>query len=311
MTGRGAIVTRRWAAMAAGAALCGWLSTLAPPPGAPPDRTVAAGGAAGQVRQEPRPAATPTPAATPSPRPPVDCRKAKCVALTFDDGPVPGTARLLDMLAAHRVKATFFLVGQNVVEYPHLVRREAAEGHELANHSWSHIDLGRSSRSAVTSQLERTQRAIQRTAGVRPVLMRPPFGSTDGQVASVTRELGLAQVLWAVDPLDWRVRDSDRVERKVVARAGGGDIVLLHDIHATTVDAVPQIIKRLSAKGYVFVTVSELFGERLTPGRKYIELEPEPEPGPGGELENADEAEPGPPREEARTGRVEVGPARP
>ncbi|MEW2356475.1 polysaccharide deacetylase family protein [Spirillospora sp. NPDC029432] len=277
---RGAIVTRKWAAVAAGVAVCGWLSTLAPatsaaaarPAERPPARTVAA------PKARPKPTPTPTPTPTPKP-PPVDCRKAKCVALTFDDGPMTSTSRLLDLLARDKVKATFFLVGRNVEEYPELVRREAAEGHELANHSYSHADLGRSSQAKVAAELERTQHAIQRAAGVTPVLMRPPYGSTDRQVAAVTKRLGLAQVLWTVDPLDWQVRDSGRVERKVVGGTRNGTIVLMHDIHGTTVDAVPAIIKRLAAKGYVFVTVSELYGKPLAPGKKYVEFTP-PEPSP-------------------------------
>jgi peptidoglycan/xylan/chitin deacetylase (PgdA/CDA1 family) len=181
------------------------------------------------------------------------------------------TAQLLDILAARKVKATFFLVGRNVQEFPHLVRREAAEGHELANHSYSHADLGRSSGSKVTSELVRTQQAIQKAAGVTPTLMRPPYGSTDKQVARVTKKLGLAQVLWTVDPLDWQVRNTKRVERKVIGGTRSGTIVLMHDIHPTTVAAVPLIIDRLAAQGYVFVTVSQLYGKPLSPGKKYTE----------------------------------------
>ncbi|MFI0355641.1 polysaccharide deacetylase family protein [Actinomadura sp. 9N407] len=280
MTGRGARVARRWAAMAAGAVVCGWLSTLTPATSTMAARTAERHAANTVAAGKPGPGAevkpTSTPEPEPTPKPPPDCRKVKCVALTFDDGPMGSTARLLDMLAAHQVKATFFLVGRNVEQYPELVRREAAEGHELANHSYSHADLGRSSTAKVTSELERTQRAIRRAAGVTPVLMRPPYGSTDKQVAAVTRRLELAQVLWTLDPLDWRFRDSGRVERKVVGGTRQGHIVLMHDIHSTTVDAVPLIIKRLAEKGYVFVTVSELYGKPLTPGKKYIEREPEP-----------------------------------
>nr|BFE29164.1 hypothetical protein GCM10010200_014150 [Actinomadura rugatobispora] len=195
----------------------------------------------------------------------------KCVALTFDDGPMGVTAQLLDILAARKVKATFFLVGQNVEEFPHLVRREAAEGHELANHSYSHADLGRSSNSKVTAELVRTQLAIKKATGVTPTLMRPPYGSTDKQVARITKKLGLAQVLWTVDPLDWQVRNSKRVERKVIGGTRNGTIVLMHDIHPTTVAAVPLIINRLAAKGYVFVTISQLYGKPLTPGKEYTE----------------------------------------
>ncbi|WP_433335569.1 polysaccharide deacetylase family protein [Spirillospora sp. CA-294931] len=193
------------------------------------------------------------------------------MALTFDDGPMASTAKLLDILAAGKVKATFFLVGQAVEEAPELVRREHADGHELANHSYSHADLGRSSSAKVTSELARTQAAIKRATGVTPTLMRPPYGSTDKQVATITKRMGLAQVLWTVDPLDWQSRNTKSVERKVVGETRPGYIVLMHDIHPSTVAAVPSILKRLAAKGYVFVTVSELYGKPLAPGRKYIE----------------------------------------
>ena len=295
---RGTIVVRRSAAVTAAVALCGWMSTLAPASPATLTEDAARGtpvagprgGAVGtrtgptatpsptRSAPPPRPSSAPRPASPPRPAA-VDCAKAKCVALTFDDGPMGSTARLLDILAARNVKVTFFLVGRNAEEYPHLVRREAAEGHELANHSYTHADLGRSSAAKVTSELLRTQRAIQRAAGVTPKLMRPPYGSTDREVARVTRRLGLAQVLWTVDPLDWQSRNSGKVERKVVRGTRRGTIVLLHDIHSSTVAAVPRIIDRLAAKGYVFVTISQLYGEPLTPGKKYTEG-PIPAPNP-------------------------------
>ncbi|MFF5261164.1 polysaccharide deacetylase family protein [Actinomadura viridis] len=288
-------VVRRSATIAAALAVSGWLSALTP--GTTPDprepQTEAAAqqgirrGKAALVEPQssPSPSASPVPtrsvthrpAALPaSPAPErraggIDCGEAKCVALTFDDGPMGSTSRLLDILADSDVKATFFLVGRNVHEFPDLVRREAAEGHELANHSYTHTDLGRSSSARVTSELRRTQEAIRHVTGVTPTLMRPPYGSTDGEVAAVTRRLKLAQVLWAVDPLDWKARDSDRVARAVVKQTRNGSIVLLHDIHSSTVKAVPLIIRRLEEKGYVFVTVSELFDEPLTPGKKYTE----------------------------------------
>ncbi|GAA2413470.1 hypothetical protein GCM10010191_24060 [Actinomadura vinacea] len=295
MTGRrGTVVVRRSAAVAAGLALCGWLSTLAPAPPAafaartaerPPQTAVvngsgaATGAKAGRSPQptSPRPSAGASPSPSHPPAPAVDCKRMKCVALTFDDGPMGVTAKLLDTLAASKVRATFFLVGRNVEEYPQLVRREAAEGHELANHSFSHSDLGRSSTAKVTSELMRTQQAIHRVAGVTPTLMRPPYGSTDKQVAAVTKRLGLAQVLWTVDPLDWQVRNTKKVQRKVIGGTGNGHIVLMHDIHPTTVAAVPHIIDRLAAKGYVFVTVSQLYGKPLAPGKEYTEREPVPE----------------------------------
>ncbi|MEU5884801.1 polysaccharide deacetylase family protein [Spirillospora sp. NPDC047279] len=224
---------------------------------------------------KPPPAPPPPPVVQAPPRK-IDCRAAKCVALTFDDGPMPSTTRLLEILAGKKVKATFFVVGRNAAERPDVMRSELAGGHELANHSYTHTDLGRASAGRVRSELQRTQDAVKRATGVTPTLMRPPYGSTDRDVAAVTKELGLAQILWAVDPLDWLDRDRRAVERKVVARVRPGSIVLLHDIHPTTVAAVPAIIDRLARKGYVFVTVSELYGKPLTPGRKYTERKPGP-----------------------------------
>lgn len=265
----GAGLARRWSAAVVAAAVCGWLSTMAPA-----TTTTAAAGAgpgsgsgvlvSGRGEGEAAPPPKPTP-------PPVDCGRAKCVALTFDDGPMNSTAKLLDILAERKVKATFFMVGGNAGTYPALVRREHAEGHELGNHSYTHADLGRASTTKIMSELTRTQHAIQRAGGVSPRLMRPPYGSTGPKLAAATKRLGLAQVLWTVDPLDWKIRNSAAVERKVVRATRPGYIVLMHDIHPTTVAAVPGIIKRLAAKGYVFVTVSELYGDPMTPGKKYIQ----------------------------------------
>nr|WP_033424629.1 polysaccharide deacetylase family protein [Actinomadura flavalba] len=199
----------------------------------------------------------------------VDCGRRKCVALTFDDGPMGATSRLLGILERRRVRVTFFLVGRNAASHPEIVRRTAAGGHELANHSDTHTDLGAASSRKVRDELARTQRAIRQATGTTPTLMRPPYGSTDGTVAAAAKREGLAQILWSVDPLDWQVRDARTVAQRVVRRTRPGDIVLLHDIHPTTVAATPVIIDRLAANGYTFVTVTELFGHRPQPGRRY------------------------------------------
>jgi peptidoglycan/xylan/chitin deacetylase (PgdA/CDA1 family) len=200
---------------------------------------------------------------------PVDCRTKNCVALTFDDGPAASTTRLLDTLAAHGARATFFLVGRSVEKFPELVRREVVEGHELGNHTYTHANLRRSSPTKVTAELRRTQEAIRRVTGITPGLMRPPFGATDEQVTTITRRLNLAQILWSLDPRDWRDRDAEKVEDRVVNGVRKGSIVLMHDIHPTTVAAVPGILRRLTIEGYSFVTVSELYGSSLVPGEKY------------------------------------------
>jgi peptidoglycan/xylan/chitin deacetylase (PgdA/CDA1 family) len=199
----------------------------------------------------------------------VDCRVRRCVALTFDDGPAEVTARLLDILGEHGARATFFLVGRNVREFPRLVRREAAEGHELANHTDTHANLRQLSHRQILAELRRAQSAIRRTTGVTPRLMRPPYGATDGRVAAVSARMKLAQVLWSLDPLDWRHRNAKKVERSVVTGVRKNSIVLLHDIHPSTVEAMPGILRRLAARGYFFVTVSELYGRPLIPGKMY------------------------------------------
>lgn len=200
-----------------------------------------------------------------------DCARIKCVALTFDDGPGEHTGRLLDLLSSRDVRATFFVIGQMVAADPggHTVRRIVDEGHEIGNHSWSHPPLAELPHAAVRRELQDTENIVQRLTGVRMRVMRPPYGSTDEDVAAETRREGLAQILWSVDTLDWR----DRASTVVAKRAGGakpGSIVLMHDIHPSTVDAVPTVLDTLARKGYTFVTVSELYGKTPTPGKMYL-----------------------------------------
>ncbi|WP_327089918.1 polysaccharide deacetylase family protein [Nonomuraea sp. NBC_01738] len=203
--------------------------------------------------------------------PRVDCKKSKCVALTFDDGPGDYTTKLLGILRERGVRATFFVVGEMVAaDKHHNLRRIVDDGHELGNHSWSHAQLTALSTSGIRYQLKHTQDLVERIAGIRMTLMRPPYGSTDKRVAAETKREGLAQILWNVDTLDWR----DRVPSIVAKRAGkakAGSIILMHDIHGTTVEAVPRLLSTLEHKGYTFVTVSELYGKPPAPGREYTE----------------------------------------
>ncbi len=182
------------------------------------------------------------------------------VALTFDDGPhATNTPRLLDLLKERNVKATFFLVGTNVESHPEIVKRIVSEGHEVASHSLTHPNLGKMAEGSVTEQLERTHRAIKAACGVDVVSFRPPYGSfTVTQRAWAASRFGYRTILWDVDPLDWKVRDSAKVEAEILRATTPGSIVLMHDIHKTTVDAVPAVIKGLSEKGLQFVTVSAL-----------------------------------------------------
>jgi peptidoglycan/xylan/chitin deacetylase (PgdA/CDA1 family) len=189
------------------------------------------------------------------------------IAITFDDGPNPDlTPRLLDMLKERGIKATFFVVGKNVEEYPAIVARMAAEGHEVANHSWSHPTLTKLGFESFRKQIENTNEAIAKATGKRPVLMRPPYGATNvGLNKRLNEQFGLKVVLWSVDPLDWKYRNSNRVYNWIIQNTRPGSIILAHDIHGTTVAAMPATLDALLAKGYKFATVSELIAMEVPP----------------------------------------------
>ncbi|MFE0457232.1 polysaccharide deacetylase family protein [Streptomyces sp. NPDC058914] len=201
----------------------------------------------------------------------VDCRVAKCIALTFDAGPSENSARLLDILKEKQVPATFFLLGPRHIEkYPELVRRMADEGHEVASHTWTHRILTQLEPEEIREELERPNEEIERLTGRRPTLMRPPQGRTNDTVHEICRELGLAEVLWTVTAKDYTTEDSALIQRRVLAQADRDGIILLHDIYAGTVPAVPGIIDALKERGYVFVTVPQLLAPgEAEPGKVY------------------------------------------
>ena len=182
------------------------------------------------------------------------------IAMTFDDGPSATlTPKLLDLLAAHHIKATFFVIGENVAEHPEIVARAAREGHEIGNHSWSHPNFGKMSDQAVRSQLQRTDDAIKNATGERPTLMRPPYGSiTAREKRWIHDEFGYRIILWDVDPLDWKRPGPAVVRSRILKETQPGSIVLSHDIHPGTIEAMPSTFDALEAKGFKFVTVSEL-----------------------------------------------------
>ncbi|MFJ8106269.1 polysaccharide deacetylase family protein [Streptomyces sp. NPDC096132] len=201
----------------------------------------------------------------------VDCREVKCIALTFDAGPSENSARLLDILKERQVPATFFLLGKRHIEkYPELVRRMADEGHEVASHTWDHKILTRLEPDEIREELQRPNDEIERLTGRRPTLMRPPQGRTNDTVHEISRELGLAEVLWTVTAKDYTTTDSALIEKRVLAQAGRDGIILLHDIYDGTVPAVPGIIDALKERGYVFVTVPQLLAPgEAEPGKVY------------------------------------------
>ncbi|KUH40311.1 polysaccharide deacetylase family protein [Streptomyces changanensis] len=202
---------------------------------------------------------------------PVDCREARCIALTFDAGPGKDTPELLDILRAKKVPATFFLLGSKHVDrYPDVVRRIAAEGHEVANHTWTHPDLTDIEPHEIREELQRTQDAVERLTGRKPTLMRPPQGRTDETVSEICRELGLSQVLWSVTAKDYATTDSDLIRERTLKGADRDGIILLHDIYDGTVPAVPGIIDELKERGFTFVTVPQLLAPATPePGEVY------------------------------------------
>ncbi|WOP17229.1 polysaccharide deacetylase family protein [Raineyella sp. LH-20] len=199
----------------------------------------------------------------------IDCGRLKCIGMTFDDGPSQYTSRLVDILDANNVNATFFVVGQNVVNFAATTQRSFANGNEIMNHSWDHPDLVTLGPSDIASELSRTSDAIESIVGVRPVLMRPPYGSYNSTVTSLAGHQGMAVVLWNVETSDWDVQVTAKVIDNATSRAQPGGLILMHDLYPTTVDAVPSIITTLKAKGYALVTASDVLGS-TAPGQVYV-----------------------------------------
>ena len=180
--------------------------------------------------------------------------QVKYIALTFDDGPRRGTTeKLLDGLRERGASATFFLVGEGIAGNEDLVERMAAEGHQVGNHTWSHVRLGGAPAAEAGHEVRRTQEALEEILGEGDYWLRPPYGIVDEGMAA-----GVPMVKWSVDPRDWESRNTAQVVRAVLRDAGPNDIILLHDIYPSSVDAALQIVDALQEEGYWFVTVEEL-----------------------------------------------------
>ena len=205
---------------------------------------------------EPKPAPKPAPAV----QAPAPTTGNKVIALTFDDGPGPYTAHLLDVLDQYGAKATFFLIGSKVSSQANVVRSIHARGHQLGNHSWSHPELPKLPVDQIAGEIDRTNDAIKQATGVTPAILRPPYGAVNGVVLEQLRLRGMSSILWSVDTRDWADRNSDIVCSRAVAGARPGAVILMHDIHQTSVGAVPCILSALKQQGYSFVTVQGLIG---------------------------------------------------
>lgn len=190
------------------------------------------------------------------------------IAIAFDDGPSPKlTPRLLDLLKEKGIKVTFFVIGENAAHAPEILAREAAEGHEIGNHTWDHPQLTKLSDARVQEEVNKTSDLILKITGKKPTLLRPPYGAMNARLGRMIEEQdGLKIVFWSVDPLDWKRPGASVVSQRLIAGAKPGAIMLAHDIQPGTIEAMPATIDALLAKGYKFVTVSELIAmESKTP----------------------------------------------
>lgn len=180
------------------------------------------------------------------------------IALTFDDGPSAHTDRLLDIFKQYGGKGTFFVVGELIDSRTDTVKRIRDEGHEIGNHSWNHRQLTTLTYEELVDQIMITKAKIMEVLGIDCKIMRPPYGAFNDFVKATGKELGIAFVNWSVDTLDWKTKNADAIYNEIIGSAQNGAIILCHDLHKTTVDAMETVIPKLIDMGYQLVTVSTL-----------------------------------------------------
>lgn len=193
------------------------------------------------------------------------------IALTFDDGPAPTppASHFVRLLARDHVPVTFFEIGDQIHEFDAsgaAERRMLADGDMIGNHTWTHPEMTRLSRSEQRRQAERTNQAIRRRTGFTPCLWRPPYGDVNPRLVSLARSIGLVTVMWDVDPADWSLPGSQTIYARVVSAAHNGAIVIQHfggGPRYETLAALPKEIHTLRSRGYRFVTVAQLLGLKL------------------------------------------------
>lgn len=192
-------------------------------------------------------------------------KEEKVIALTFDDGPHPTyTNQILDILKEYDVKATFFVLGKFAEAYPDIIIRQWQEGHEIGNHTYSHVDAKRVSKKVLYNEYKKTQEIIENLINHQPRLFRPPYGSFDSQALDIMEMHDSIIVLWSAhqDSKDWSNPDVEEIVNTTLSNIRNGDIILFHDYvyydESSTVEALKEIIPELKSRGYRFVTISEL-----------------------------------------------------
>ena len=189
--------------------------------------------------------------------------EAKQIALTFDDGPHPSqTHRILDILDRYGVKATFFMIGVNVENYPDAAKEVVERGHEIGNHTYSHSHLNRLGTGVLSSELEKCQLILENTCACRTHLFRPPEGYLSDGVFECAEQGEYSLILWSIDTRDWEIKNAQQIAQTVLSNVKAGDIVLMHDYVAKskTPEALEILLPKLLALGYEPVTVSQLLG---------------------------------------------------
>ena len=196
-----------------------------------------------------------------------DSLEAMQVAITFDDGPsTVYTEILLDGLKERGVKATFFLTGQEIQYSKKVVKRMSDEGHLIGNHTYTHIDLKRTGFGKAKQEIEKTNECIKEITGKSPKYIRPPYGDWDKRLLE---ETDMSIVLWSVDPEDWKDQNANIVAKRIIKNTKPGDVILLHDIFKTSVDAALIVIDELQSKGYQFVTVDKMNSGKIISNNTY------------------------------------------
>lgn len=191
----------------------------------------------------------------------------KLIAFSFDDGPSrKNTEKILKALDKNNARATFFMLGQNAKYYPDLVKKVEESGNEVAGHSWNHPLLTKLGKKGVKKQMSQMNEAIASVTGSDVGLLRPPYGSINRTVKKTVKD---PLILWSIDTLDWKTLNADKTADAILNQAKDGDIILMHDIHAPTAEAVKKVLPKLEKKGFQVCTVSELLEARnitLHPG---------------------------------------------
>lgn len=177
------------------------------------------------------------------------------LALTFDDGPSEYTITLSEGLKERGVQATFFLLGENMERNEAAVKQLAQDGHLLGNHSYHHVQLNKLSQSKACQEIVKTNNLIYEYTGIYPMYVRPPYGGWDTKLDC---GIDMIPVFWSVDSLDWKLKNTDQIVKKVLAQVEDGDIILMHDGYSTSVEAAFQIVDNLKKEGFRFVTADKM-----------------------------------------------------